>query len=247
VCFFWPTPAAALISSALRPSGKTHHYYVSTSRVPDDDIVQEVKPAQQVYEQSPVQKKKVEKVKKTPEEKEDRMLSTKTLYEILGASPDATRDELKRQYVTLARATHPDAIVGKSPEERENSEVLFTEVAAAWRILSDKRERQRYDRSLKAKSFTQDVEKLAGEYAEKLVETAGPAVSQVLNVLFRKPTGTTATSPNVAATQVKQSRKDGEKVDLGSAIGNAVKAGMQVGRNIDRYELLKKSRELKLK
>jgi DnaJ-class molecular chaperone len=209
---------------------------VSTSHVPDDDIVREVKPAQ-VYEQAP----------KTPEEKQDRMLSSKTLYEVLDASPDATRDELKRQYVTLARATHPDAIVGKSPEERENSEVLFTEVAAAWRILSDKRERQRYDRSLKAKAFTQDVEKLASEYAEKLVETAGPAVSQVLDVFFRKPTGTTAASINVAAKQVKESRKDGKRVDLGSAIGNAVKAGMQVGRNIDRYQLLKKSRELKLK
>jgi DnaJ-class molecular chaperone len=213
--------------------------------------VQQVTPAQ-VYEQSQaatVQNKKVEKVKQTPEQKEDRMLSTKTLYEVLGASSDATRDELKRQYVTLARATHPDAIVGKSlsPEERENSEVHFTEVAAAWRILSDKKERQRYDRSLKAKAFTQDVEKLASEYAEKLVETAGPAVSQVLDVFFRKTTGTTAASLNAAAKEVKQSRKDGKKVDLGSAIGNAVKAGMQVGRNIDRYELLKKSRELKLK
>merc|ERR1740124_2028706 len=35
----------------------------------------------------------------------------KTLYEILSVPSDATRSELKRAYVALARRTHPDAVL----------------------------------------------------------------------------------------------------------------------------------------
>lgn len=156
----------------------------------------------------------------TTETKSDRLLSERTLYEVLGASQDATRDELKERYVTLARASHPDAMVDKSNEYREKNEVLFTEVAAAWRILSDKRERKRYDRSLKAKAFTQEVEKVAGEL-----------LNSVAMPFFRKTAG-----------NIKETRVNGEnKISIGEAIGSAVKAGQEV---VDRYELLKKSREL---
>ncbi len=106
----------------------------------------------------------------------------RTLYQILEVSPLATRDEIKRRYVELARETHPDATVGLSPKERSEKEILFTEVAAAWRILSDKRERQRYDRSLKAKEFTRNVERVAGNY----VETGAKTVSRVLESLFHE-------------------------------------------------------------
>lgn len=184
----------------------------------------------------------------------------RTLYEILGASPDASREELKKRYVKLARETHPDATVGKSAEEREEKEVLFTEVAAAWRILSDKRERQRYDRSLVAKDFTRNVEQVAGEYADRVARTAAPAVSRVLDMLFRTTSGSSTATLDSAVAQLQEDREararearareartakaNGKKVDVRTAIASAVKQGTKIARRIDRYELLKKSREL---
>lgn len=147
-----------------------------------------------------------------PSQEKDMLLEDqRTLYEILGASQDATRDELKKRYVMLARETHPDATVGLSPAEREEKEVLFTEVAAAWRILSDKRERKRYDRSLVAKEFTRNVEQVAGEYADKVARTAAPAVSRVLETLFRARRGNSATSLDAAAKQVREAREARER------------------------------------
>jgi len=191
----------------------------------------------------------------------------RTLYEILGAAPNATRDELKKRYVKLARETHPDATVGLSPEEREEKEILFTEVAAAWRILSDKRERKRYDRSLVAKEFTKNFEQVAGAYADKVARTAAPAVSRVLETLFRSTAGPNSTkSLNDAAEQVRAERAarkarearaermvqatrevkkaNGKKVDVRSALASAFGQGKKLSMALDRYELLKKSREL---
>lgn len=237
---------------------------IATRKNPESDIeefiVQQVKPAEayskQVFEdpEQDVDNQDVnsengssESLVGNDEEESERttkgdfMLSTKTLYDVLGASPDATRDELKRLYVTLARETHPDAIVGKSAKEREEAELLFGEVAAAWRILSDKKERKRYDRSLKAKAFTQEVEKMAGEYAEKM----STVLEQVGLSFLRNKADTTVASINAAAMEVEQTEENENKMDLGYAFGELVKAGQEVSRTIDRH-LLKKSRELDL-
>jgi len=40
--------------------------------------------------------------------------TTKNLYEILGVASDADRFQLKRAYITLARQTHPDALLQKN-------------------------------------------------------------------------------------------------------------------------------------
>lgn len=199
----------------------------------------------------------------TSKEKDMLLEDERSLYEILGASPDATRDELKKLYVKLARETHPDATVGLGPEERSEKEVLFTEVAAAWRILSDKRERQRYDRSLKAKEFTRNVERVAGDYADRVARTAAPAVSRVLESLFQSTTGPSAPSLDDAARQVRETRQvmraesevkdarrvkykaaNGKKVDVVTAIASAISNGRKFTQAINRYDLLNKSREL---
>lgn len=180
----------------------------------------------------------------------------RTLYQILEVSPLATRDEIKRRYVELARETHPDATVGLSPKERSEKEILFTEVAAAWRILSDKRERQRYDRSLKAKEFTRNVERVAGNY----VETGAKTVSRVLESLFQSTSGPEVPSFDDAVQQVRETREvmraenevkelrrakaSAKNVDVVGAIASAINRGRKFTRAMDRYELLKKSREL---
>ena len=268
VSYFCSRPATSLVPPARRPRVKEYRY-VAASRIAtrknaesdiEEVVVQQVKPAEayskQVFEEpeQDVDNQDVnsengssESLVGNDEEESERttkgdfMMSTKTLYDVLGASPDATRDELKRLYVTLARETHPDAIVGKSAKEREEAELLFGEVAAAWRILSDKKERKRYDRSLKAKAFTQEVEKMAGAYAEKM----STVLEQVGLSFLRNKADTTVASINAAAMEVEQTEESENKMDLGYAFGELVKAGQEVSRTIDRH-LLKKSRELDL-
>ncbi len=76
----------------------------------------------------------------------------KDLYEILGVSPDASQEEIKRAYRRLARKYHPDLHPGdKEAEER------FKEISEAYEILSDPKKRAEYDQlrqAAKAYSFT---------------------------------------------------------------------------------------------
>ena len=61
-------------------------------------------------------------------------------YEILGVSRDASADEIKRAYRSLARQYHPDA----NPDDPEAAE-HFKEVNRAYEVLSDPDKRQNYD------------------------------------------------------------------------------------------------------
>jgi molecular chaperone DnaJ len=60
-------------------------------------------------------------------------------YEVLGVARDASTDEIKRAFRSLARQFHPDA--NPSPD----SEARFKEINAAYEILSDPAKRERYD------------------------------------------------------------------------------------------------------
>ena len=61
------------------------------------------------------------------------------LYEVLGVSRNASQDDIKTAYRTLARKFHPDVNADASAEES------FKQVQGAYEILSDPAKRQRYD------------------------------------------------------------------------------------------------------
>ena len=63
------------------------------------------------------------------------------LYEVLGVTPEASADEIKKSYRKLARESHPDA----NPDDPE-AEARFKDLSAAYEILSDPDKRERYDR-----------------------------------------------------------------------------------------------------
>jgi DnaJ-class molecular chaperone len=67
------------------------------------------------------------------------MSSSKTFYEILGVSKDASEDELKKAYRKLSLKYHPDR------NSDENAQSMFQEINEAYENLGDPAKRQEYD------------------------------------------------------------------------------------------------------
>ena len=74
----------------------------------------------------------------------------KDYYEILGVSKDASDEDIKKAYRTLAKKYHPD--INHDPDAPEK----FKEVQKAYDCLSDPTKRQQYDR------FGADAENMGG-------------------------------------------------------------------------------------
>ena len=63
-------------------------------------------------------------------------------YEVLGISRDATQDEIKKRFRELAKKTHPD-------KTKEDSEEEMIKLNKAYEVLSDKENKEKYDKYLK--------------------------------------------------------------------------------------------------
>ena len=155
----------------------------------------------------------------------------RSLYEILRAPKNATKAELKIQYIAMARETHPDALIGRGMDTTE----AFSEVAEAWKILSNPKDRRRYDRSLQ-------TDELSDALAEKAVPTVLNMFGKVAAPFLRRTAVTAVASFSAAAQDIIKA--NGTKIDFGHALSMGMKAGGAAGRIVDELELLEKAKEL---
>lgn len=65
-------------------------------------------------------------------------------YQILGVSPDASEEEIKKAYRKLSRIYHPDSNVGKSEAEQKRAEEKFKEVQHAYKAIVNGEARNPY-------------------------------------------------------------------------------------------------------
>ncbi len=93
-------------------------------------------------------------------------------YEVLGVSPDAGADEIKRAYRQLARRYHPDI----SGDDRG---AAFLEVSRAYEVLGDVERRRAYDRALSARAAPPSG--LRPEWLGDEVAIDFPSVASVLD------------------------------------------------------------------
>ncbi|XP_026536716.1 dnaJ homolog subfamily B member 6 isoform X1 [Notechis scutatus] len=63
-------------------------------------------------------------------------------YEVLGVHKHASQDDIKKAYRKLALKWHPD----KNPDNKEEAERQFKQVAEAYEVLSDTKKRDIYDK-----------------------------------------------------------------------------------------------------
>lgn len=89
-------------------------------------------------------------------------LESKTYYELLGLTHEASKEEIKAAYREIARVYHPDShffddIVGSAPLSAGDNDV-FKAVTNAYNILSDDVKRAEYDKILPKGLATWDSE-----------------------------------------------------------------------------------------
>ena len=68
------------------------------------------------------------------------MADKRDYYEVLGIQKDASADDIKKAYRSLARKYHPDL----HPDDKQCAE-KFKEVNEAYEVLSDPSKKERYD------------------------------------------------------------------------------------------------------
>lgn len=69
-------------------------------------------------------------------------------YEVLGVNSRAKAEDIRRAYLELARALHPDRTLGAEAVDADRTARRMQEVNDAWRVLREPASRAAYDRAL---------------------------------------------------------------------------------------------------
>lgn len=113
----------------------------------------------------------------------------KNYYEILGLKKNASAEDIKKAYKTLAIKWHPDRWANGTEEEKKIAEEKFKEINEANSVLSDPKKREEYDFSDSDGGSIFEAMRRAGgfrnpfEMWEEPVEK-GPSVRTSVNISF---------------------------------------------------------------
>ena len=76
----------------------------------------------------------------------------KDYYRILGVNRDASQEDIKRSFRSLALRYHPD----RNPQNTREAEAQFKEINEAYEVLGDEHRRWRYDYLTEAEQYRMD-------------------------------------------------------------------------------------------
>lgn len=177
-----------------------------------------------------------------PPKKIEEMMKKQSLYELLGATKQDTRAEIKKKYLMMAKMSHPDAQIGRNGTI-DGQAPDFGEISGAWRVLGDQKTRLRYDRSLQAAEFSENAQRIANERLERAVPVVAKLLDNVALPFLRRTTATTIAVAQ-AAFNKKGNNTSGEKDKGFQAFFEAMEAGQRAGKMVDSLELTEKCAEL---
>ena len=181
-------------------------------------------------------------------------LPEKNLYDILGANQSMSRQDIKRQYITLAKEYHPDSA---GPEYVDR----FDEIARAWDVLSDSTARRAYDRELAAEKFKEDIVQKASAVANEYGPSARAFYEDFALPFLRRTATTTMAGWSVITDEGERPRSNAANVDsnndvastppppadFGETFQRVMEASRNATRQIDAAELAEESEELRLR
>lgn len=98
-------------------------------------------------------------------------MHARTHYEVLGVAADADRETIRRAYIALARATHPDRAADGGVEPRERGETI-RRANEAWAVLGDDGRRRAYDESLRPRPTSAAAITVPGTHPDAPISSA---------------------------------------------------------------------------
>ncbi|MFW6189071.1 MAG: DnaJ domain-containing protein [Planctomycetota bacterium] len=114
----------------------------------------------------------------------DQLKVEDSYYEVLSVDRDATQPEIKKAFRRLAKKYHPDT----NPREGDTAAKKLQEVITAYRVLSNERERARYDVLMQTgPTFHEEARRTT---ARTLQEYAAEILSDLLSGKARKALNT---------------------------------------------------------
>jgi uncharacterized RDD family membrane protein YckC/DnaJ-domain-containing protein 1 len=88
---------------------------------------------------------------------------TETHYEMLGIEPDASKEEIRSAYRARLEELRDQVDKGRSDQARNGARDETARLNAAWQVLSDPFQRQRYDSELSVGADAEDEEEIEEE------------------------------------------------------------------------------------
>ncbi|TET13451.1 MAG: J domain-containing protein [Dehalococcoidia bacterium] len=107
-------------------------------------------------------------------------MSIEDYYQVLGINRDASQEEVKRAFRSLALRYHPD----HNPHDQKQAEERFKEINEAYEALNDEDKRRRYDYLTTWPRYRQRVIVLEDTFDDEFTEGLGrEALQQLLKQL----------------------------------------------------------------